>query len=66
MEYPKTQLLKKAESVLRRFGISDIPQRIDQTPYFVSKYEDRFFSELSSFVFYGRTYKVGEKVKEKV
>lgn len=57
-------LNEKAQTILRRFGISEVPQRIDQTNFFVSTYEDKFFSELSSFVFYGRSYKVGKKVTE--
>jgi hypothetical protein len=61
-----TGLTVSAETLLRRLGVSELPIKIGETHFFVTKASDPSVTDNELFSFAGKEFKVGEKRKEAV
>jgi hypothetical protein len=58
-----TGMVKRAETILRHLGTSDLPRQIGQTSFFVARVADETVTGEETFSFAGLEYKVGEMKK---
>lgn len=55
-------IITRAEKILR-LGVSDLPKQIDGTDLFITKEVDKTITAQHFFVFFGISYKIGERIK---